>query len=244
MNKILKLLKILADSTYRRALLKHGVAAGVEHEAMINALHSLTVVDVGANRGQFSLVVRKCLPMAYILAFEPLDVPAEKFQALFAKDAKARLSRTALGTYSETKTIHVSRRDDSSSLLPITETQHAMFPGTFEVGTQQVEVAPLRHSLRPEEIRMPALLKMDVQGYELVVLQGCEDLLNRFSHVYVECSFIELYEGQAFANDVVAWLQVRGFLLSGVFNTSYDSAGQAIQADFLFRRNPGAVSAI
>ncbi|MGA7966535.1 MAG: FkbM family methyltransferase, partial [Gammaproteobacteria bacterium] len=85
-----------------------------------------------------------------------------------------------------------------------------------------------------EEIASPALLKLDVQGFELPTLQGCEDLLSRFAWVYVECSFIELYEGQALADEVITWLRERGFALSGVYNMSYGRSGRAIQADFLF----------
>ena len=50
----------------------------------------------------------------------------------------------------------------------------------------------------------------DEQGFELTALQGCEELLDRFEWVYAECSFIELYEGQALADEVIAWLRERG----------------------------------
>ena len=49
-----------------------------------------------------------------------------------------------------------------------------------------------------------------MQGFELTALQGCEELLDRFDWVFVECSFIEPYEGQALADEVIAWLRERG----------------------------------
>ena len=52
----------------------------------------------------------------------------------------------------------------------------------------------------------------------------------------MECSFVELYSGQALADEVVAWLQGREWALSGVYNMSFDRAGKAIQADFLFSK--------
>jgi len=82
----------------------------------------------------------------------------------------------------------------------------------------------------------PALLKLDVQGFELEALKGCEDLLHCFAWVYAECSFVELYEGQALADGVIAWLRERGCVLSGVYNMTYDKQGRAVQADFLFCR--------
>jgi len=71
--------------------------------------------------------------------------------------------------------MHISQRDDSSSLLPITEAQNTLFPGTSEVSTQDVQVAPLNDFVAPQDLRPPALLKIDVQGYELAVLNGCEN---------------------------------------------------------------------
>ena len=44
----------------------------------------------------------------------------------------------------------------------------------------------------------------------MTALQGCEELLDRFDWVFVECSFIEPYEGQALADEVIAWLRERG----------------------------------
>lgn len=102
------------------------------------------------------------------------------------------------------------------------------------VATETIQVSLLSQFLAPQDIESPALLKLDVQGYELEALKGCEDLLNRFTYVYVECSFVELYKGQALADEVIAWLRDRGFPLRGCYNMAYDWRGQAVQADFLF----------
>ena len=128
------------------------------------------MVDIGANRGQFSLLARELFPEARIVAFEPLPGPAETFTRVFAHDPRIRLHVVALGACSGEATIHVSARDDSSSLLPIAETQSRIFPGTQETGTADVEVRRLEEVLKPEEITAPALLKLDVQGYELEAL--------------------------------------------------------------------------
>ena len=81
-----------------------------------------------------------------------------------------------------------------------------------------------------------SLLKIDVQGFEMAVLEGCKERLREFSYLYIECSFVELYKGQALANEVIDYLSDHHYLLQGVYNTSYDRNGKAIQADFLFGR--------
>ena len=235
--KVCKVAHLLPSSEWRTALRQHHVAAGVEHARVLRNLGPVRmVVDIGANRGQFALVARHCFPEANIVSFEPLAGPAGIYRAVFAEDDRTMLVEAAVGPHAGDAEIHLSERDDSSSLLPITERQDELFPGTAESGTASIRVVRVADVLGAQEIAAPALLKLDVQGFELQALEGSEDVLPRFDWVYVECSFVELYAGQAFADEVIAWLRERGFRLVGVFNMSYDGAGRAIQADFLFRK--------
>jgi len=230
--------RILSNRKYLSALIGYRVAAGVEHTAVLNLLGYATVVDIGANRGQFALVSQGCHPEARVISFEPLEGPASTFEALFRGNDSVQLHRSAVGPEVVIDAqMHLSASDDSSSMLPITGTQSSLFPGTEEICTRTVQVAPLDVSVSADRIAAPALLKLDVQGFELQALEGCVSLLSCFRWVYVECSFVELYEGQAFADEVIAWLRERNFRLIGVFNMAYDQMGVAIQADFLFTAN-------
>ncbi|MCF6255904.1 MAG: FkbM family methyltransferase [Gammaproteobacteria bacterium] len=233
-QKLQKLFKILGCPFYTLAL-GRGVAAAVEHEKMLSNLSSSVIVDVGANRGQFALVARKVFPASYIYSFEPLEGPAKKYQSVFRSDKKSILFHQAIGPKKDITNIHVSKRDDSSSLLPITSTQSSLFPGTEERDIVKVQVSPLCEVLSKNKLQGPALLKMDVQGFELEALRGCEELIGQFRDIYVECSFRELYKGQAMVDEIIEYLKERSFFLFGVYNVSYDKNGLAIQADFHFR---------
>lgn len=237
MIKIIKLWKILNKCPFRTALLKHGVAAGVEHSLVLEHLskHGLkTIVDVGANRGQFALAARAVCPSAAIISFEPLQAPADVYRKVFAHKDAVTLLQFAIGENTSDAVMHVSRSDDSSSLLPISKLQSELFPNTAEKETQCVQVKRLPEVVSTAEIVQPSLLKIDVQGYEKEVLAGVGNLLQAFTWIYVECSFMELYCDQTLAHEVIAMLAGRGFRLEGVYNLSYDRNGIAIQGDFLF----------
>lgn len=223
------------ESLWFRAL-RYGVAASVEHTSVLRHIECKTIIDIGANRGQFALVARHCLPEVTIISFEPLPGPAEIFRRVLSCDAAVQLHEAAIGPVSENCSMHLSARDDSSSLLPISTLQSEIFPGTDEVGTVTVHVAPLSEFVSEDEIQGSALLKLDVQGFEMEALLGCESLLSKFDWVYCECSFVELYSGQKLASDIIEWLAGRGFRIKGMYNPSYDRDGRAIQADFLFSR--------
>lgn len=240
-RKALKLLKLIREDRYRAAL-RHGVAAAIEHEQILRALSREGmdwVVDVGANVGQFALAARHHCPDAQIISFEPLTAPARRFEQLFQGDDQVRLVRAAIGAERSEVEMHISKAIDSSSLLPIGRAQVDIFPGTEESHRERVQVAPLEEYLEPDALSGRALLKIDVQGYELPVLQGCEPLLTRFSAVYVESSFVELYEGQALAHDIIDWLHQHGFQLGRIGALTFDKEGLSVQGDFLFlRREP------
>lgn len=234
-RKIQKLINIMQDLFFIHALFK-GSAAGTEHVSVLKNMNIDFIVDVGANRGQFALIARKIFPDSTIHSFEPLNEPAKIFKSIFDNDINTHLYQCAIGSKNTRMKIHVSVRDDSSSLLPIGNKQSELFPHTEESETRTTLVLPLYERITVAEITNRSLLKIDVQGFELEVLKGCESILNKFSYVYVECSFIELYEGQALAGEVINFLSGSDFMLNGVYNMSYDHNGKAIQADFLFKK--------
>lgn len=230
-----KLSIVVRHPRLRKALTAHGVLAGAEHRRIF-AANFQTVVDVGANRGQFALAAREWAPGARVISFEPLSGPAAVFVNIFKSDPMVRMHQVAIGPESGPIPIHVSAADDSSSILPISNLQQLLYPGSLEVRTETVRAGHLTEFVKPEEIIFPALLKLDVQGFELDALAGCEELLERFSHIYAECSFLELYKGQALADEVIDWLARHEFRLAGVYNASYDNKGNAVQCDILFTK--------
>jgi hypothetical protein len=119
-------------------------------------------------------------------------------------------------------------------LFPIGELHAQIFPGTAECRRQAVRVERLDSILSATDIRPCALLKIDVEGYEIEALKGCGDLLDLFTYLYLEVSFVQLNDGQPLADEVIEYLRRREFQFKGVFNVSYDKRGYSVQADFLF----------
>lgn len=234
MNILIKILRVLAVPQYRAAVLRMRVFASTEHDRILQGLGLDEVVDIGANRGQFSLCIRRLYPLARIYSFEPLPRPARVYMRIFGRDPRVKFFNKAIAPAAGSSVMHVSRWDVSSSLLPFAQAQHDNFPFTQESATEVVGVSRLSDCIDAAAIAGCALLKLDVQGFELAVLEGCGELLSRFSYVYVEASFVELYVGQALATDVIRHLVDRGFRLMCVANLSYGRSKRPIQADFLF----------
>jgi FkbM family methyltransferase len=232
MASLAKLLSIAVEPR-AWAPLRHGVAATMDHRVALDRFRFNSVIDVGANKGQFAAFAMATWPEAKLYCFEPLPGPRAKLTAVTA--GKARVFDCALGVEEGHAEMHIASRDDSSSLLPLGDRQKSLYNMT-ENGALRVPVHRLDACLPAATLARPALLKIDVQGFELQVLNGGTELLGAIDVVYAELSLVELYKGQALANEVIAVLEARGFVLAGVYNQALGEGGEAVQADFLFTR--------
>jgi FkbM family methyltransferase len=203
---------------------------------MLRSLAPDMVLDVGANRGQFTLMVRLLYPTMPIRAYEPLHDAVVEFERIHGRKSGIELYELALGDRTGSARLHVSGQSDSSSLLPIGELQARFFPNTTEVGIENVKVTTLDSLPVHWQTARRALLKLDVQGFELNVLRGATAALRHCAFVYAECSEVPLYTGQALRMEVEGFLQLQGFSVRGRFNPSF-VGGQLIQADYLFGRD-------
>ena len=235
LRRFRKLVRLATRRTYWKPL-KHRVAAAIEHES-VSFTHSFrTIIDVGAHHGQFALFASHQYPNARLHCVEPLPEALPKLEAVLPR-GRAVIHRFAAARASGFRDYHVSRCSDSSSLLAITDLYTTAFPGTEQARTAVVECRRLDQFLAPDDLDQPCLLKIDVQGSELEVLEGAQGIFGCIDEVLVECSFVEFYRGQALIDDVVSYLRARGFRLTGVFSVVRDAIGQCLQADVLFARD-------
>lgn len=230
-----KLDAVIREPAYRRALLR-GTAAAVEHEAVPFARDFRAVIDVGAHRGQFALVATRRFPRAALFCVEPLPGPRRVLRRVLRGHHRLEVIGAAATACSGDAEMLVARADDSSSLMSATTAQLRAFPATEQIARVTVCTGRLDEWIRPEQIRRPALMKVDVQGAELQVLEGAAGLLQSVHSVLVECSFLELYRGQALADEVVRFLHGRGYSIVAVCSPQQDRSGRLIQADLLFER--------
>lgn len=228
--RLRKYAKLLQTPACWPALL-HGVAATLEHDTALGRDTFATVIDVGANKGQFAVYARNRWPNARLVCFEPIPGPRAKLVRVTR--GQAEIQDCALGSAPGEGQMHLASRTDSSSLLALGRPQKAIF-GMEESGVLEVPIKRLDACLS-SPLPRPALIKIDVQGFELEVLKGTTALLPEIDAVYVEASYIELYEGQALHHEIERFLEESGYRLEGRFNAHLHQ-GEPIQADLLFRR--------
>jgi FkbM family methyltransferase len=197
-----------------------------------------TVLDVGANSGQFASAVRCVLPHARIYSFEPIPDVHARLVARLAPLGNFESFCVALGASCGETTFWRSEFSKSSSLLPMSRTHREAFPWTSRSTPTQVTVDRLDNYIPRIVLDPGVLLKLDVQGYEAAVLEGAKEILAQVSFVQVETSFATLYEGQSSFGEVYRLLTEAGFDYAGSSGQTRSPVdGAILQEDALFRRS-------
>jgi FkbM family methyltransferase len=131
--------------------------------------------------------------------------------------------------------------DYSSSLLPVRrdiKTVSSMIDLAVK-GTIQCRVRTLDAVLRELDwTESIDLLKIDVQGAELVVLRGATQALMRTRLVFTEVSFRAIYEGSCVFHELYNYLCGNGFKFLALSEGFRGSDGELLQGDALFLRAP------
>jgi FkbM family methyltransferase len=207
------------------------------HRAWLRSAGIGTVLDVGAHTGQFASAIRALLPDAQIYSFEPLSDLLDVATRRLAKFGKFQAFPVALGERPGTETMWRSDFSESSSLLEMSELHKTAFPWTSETRPVPVLIRTLDSFLPELALHPKVLVKLDVQGYELKVLEGGSQMLERVHYVLVEVSFRDLYSGQPPFRDVYDILFAAGFDYAGSFDQMTSPVdGSVLQADALFVR--------
>jgi len=169
------------------------------------------VLDVGANEGQFAKELREGGYAGRITSFEPLPKAHAELLAVSAKDRSWNVAkRTAIGAEDSTVTIFVAGNSVSSSLLPMHDNHVKAAPESRYVGNEIVPLHRIDTLIKPT-LGDRLLLKIDVQGYEIPVLDGATALLAACRAVKLEMSLTPLYEGQADPFELWQRLAMLGF---------------------------------
>jgi FkbM family methyltransferase len=208
-----------------------------EQRKWLQAANIRTVLDVGANTGQFSSAIRCFVPEAQIYAFEPLPDCHEALCRRLAKRGRFQGFCTAVGAENGHVTFWRSEFAKSSSVLPMTELHKEAFPWSKGAKELKVPQCRLDTCLDKMQLAQNVLLKIDVQGYELQVLLGARKILKEVKYALVETSFHKLYQDQAAFHQVYELMRAEGFDYAGSFEQlSSPSDGTILQADSLFLR--------
>lgn len=208
-----------AKSWVRRQIVRRGyeILAEPFDLRLVQMLHHFnidTVIDGGANVGQFGLTLRRAGFTGRIYSAEPLSSAFEQLSEVASRDPLWTADHLALSDVEGSVEINISANSVSSSVLPMLAAHsdadpHSVYVAKESAPSTTLDAYVARHGIDPSV----TLLKLDVQGYEGAVLASATESIGKFAAAQMELSYVPLYDGQWLADDVIEFLKKHGYEL-------------------------------
>ncbi len=154
--------------------------------ASLGSLKIKKILDLGANVGLFSLYFAEMCPDAEIHSFEPVKSTFNIFKQNVKLNKFKNIHINNLGISSKNEQLELgiphNRDEENIGLYSVLETRsnHAK---AIQIGN----FIKLKDYLVKNNIIGFDIIKMDIEGYELIVLEDNLDLFKHSRTVYLEC---------------------------------------------------------
>lgn len=228
----MSIIKTIQDILYSFGLIVKRVRP--ENNSWLTNRNINTVLDVGANTGQFAQRIHKIIPQASIISFEPIP---SCYQQLVQNTTHmpVRAFNFALGDKTEQLEMNISQHSPSSSVLEMADLHKEAFAGTDFLKKETISVRTL-DEVAPELGELGKfIIKIDVQGFEDKVIKGGAETIKKAELIVIETSFRELYKGQMLFGGIYNLLIDLGFIFMGnVTQAPNPEDGSILYAESLF----------
>jgi len=197
-----------------------------------------TLLDVGANTGQFAYYTRHAGYKYRIISFEPIMEAYSLLNAFAKRDPNWDTVNAALGDTDGEIEINIAANLQSSSILDmkarhIEAAPEAVYTGKEKVRIHKIDTIIDQYSDNLSE----TFLKIDTQGYGRRVLKGAEQSLKKIKGLQIELSLVELYQGETLCREMINIISDQGFTIFSIEPGFRDKVtGQLLQADVIFYR--------
>ena len=203
---------------------------------LLSKLNIDTVLDIGANEGQFAKKLRNIGYKEKIISFEPLNKVFDILKKESDNDASWQASNIAIGDKDGETIINESNYSLSSSILPMSKLHLEAKENSNYIGKQKVSIKKIDTVIDSENlIKNNLFLKIDTQGFEYQVISGSIENLKNIRAILCELTLVELYEGQKLWLDIVELLTANNFEIWSLEKGFQNSKNrQILQIDCIF----------
>ena len=192
------------------------------------------VLDIGANDGGFGRDIRDRGYKGAIVSFEPNPVVFDRLTKAIRGDLLWSAHPFALGEIDGEAILYLAENDTMSSMKGLTTFGEKT--GARVTGDVKVPIVRLDTFLAQNPALMKTVyLKIDTQGFEMEILRGAGDKLDRISVVQAEISLVHTYADEHDWLDIVSWIRHQGFEVATAICNSTLGA-QVREFDFVFMR--------
>lgn len=208
--------------------------------ALLKTFRVETVLDVGANVGQFGRMLRALGYDRRIVSFEPDPECFKQLSRNAARDSLWECRNLGLSDAPARLTFHRYNHSVLSSFSVLSEEGMRRFPDAREIGQEEIGANRLDAALSERDIASGAIfVKIDTQGHDLRVFAGAEGILPKVAGLCCEIPFKALYAEDLDWHGAIRAYEAGGFRLSGIYPVSRNDRLELLEGDALFVRAQG-----
>ena len=153
-----------------------------------------------------------------------IDALSEKVELMKNLNKNIRIYNECISDKdNELVTFKITNNYQSSSFLNL-KVHLVEHPDIYEIEKREIITKTLKtfyknHNLNYDDYNF---MNLDIQGAELLALQGAEDILTHIDYIYVEVNTKELYENCALLNEIDSYLNKYNFTRNLIYMTVHD----------------------
>jgi FkbM family methyltransferase len=205
--------------------------------AKLSGVDPQTIIDIGANKGQFSATAQRLFTNPTIFAVEPNPDIYDTLKRNLESDSNSKTNIISCAVSSEDGVVkfHINKDSQVSSLFDIGPDRKRFYPDSIVIKETLIPAYTLDTLFSTRELTEPILLKIDVQGAEHLVIEGAVKILRKVKWIILELSFNKLYEGEKNFLYFIDYMRQRGYEFIRPLNVHYSPATkEIIEMDALF----------
>lgn len=206
-------------------------------DELLKAYQIETVLDVGANVGQYGKYLRIDGYRNNIISFEPISGVFQKLESNISKDKRWKACNFALGDFDGKSAINISKNLVSSSLMDINSTHIEAASDSAYVTKEEISVKKLDSIFEDLSLKNQRLfMKIDTQGFEYKVLMGAVNSLKYIDTLQIEMAVQPLYDGEELYYKISEFLYGMDYKLIKIVRGLTRENGELLQFDGVFHR--------
>jgi len=195
------------------------------------------VLDIGAHKGEFVKKIRDDGYSHEVISFEP----QKDIHNLLKQDSKFDdkwkiYPRCIIGKNRGKSFINIFSETQCSSVLNPNKNFFDHDENFKEIKVEECEVEKLENIINELNLENKNIyLKIDTQGYESEVLEGCEKKIEILDFIQIEACVYNLYENEKTYDYYFEYLKNKNYKIWDIKPFAYNKDGRLLQFDAIFK---------
>lgn len=242
MKRIKDLIQLLAHRFGYHVQSKNGISGDMGlflKSLKARGLVINNILDVGAHKGDWSMLAATILPEATYYLIEPQEELKPEIDRFLARQ-KGKVFFGGAGAEDGELTLTMWEDFAGSSFL----LEEGQANGKIQ---KKVPIYSIDGLIARAEMPVPDICKIDVQGFEIEVLKGAAGIFGKTEVFILEASLFRFSPNQPLLHDLIAYMTQRGYVIydfAGFTNRPMDMAlGQLdicfVKEDSILRKSHG-----